>query len=300
MAKSRVVVLGCSGMLGQQVAREFSENYPAEVIRVGRSGDVDVRFNFLEQSSAAIAKEIGLQKGDWLINCIGWIPQKSVSPSVDERLAYSLNVDLPKKLDQLAGLLGVRVLQVGTDCVFDGSQGHYNELSKQVPIDLYSETKILGEKEQSNSMVVRSSIIGVDVNSTSGLFSWFISQAKSASVNGYLDHYWNGVTTKAMASIFRGIVEQEAFKKGTWHLVPKNYVSKFELLTMFKELMSIPIIVVPVNSPGGPRDRTLSTRHPEVSESLWKLGGYPGAPTIFDLVDEMVSDYLKRSVDDKI
>jgi dTDP-4-dehydrorhamnose reductase len=117
------------------------------------------------------------------------------------------------------------------------------------------------------------------------------------SLNGYVDHYWNGVTTSAMAKIFRGIVELDAFNKGIHHLVPINLVSKYELLTMFQELLGAEVQVEPVGGPSGPKDRTLSTIEPEVSNRLWHIGGYANIPSILTLVEEMISDYRQRSVD---
>jgi len=295
MAKSKVFVLGSSGMLGQQVSREFLSNFDSATVRCGRSGDVDIKFLFSGQSSEMIAKQLGLAQGDWLINCVGWIPQKAAGDSNDEKLAYELNVELPRKLNQLSASLGVKVLQVGTDCVFDGLRGGYVESSEMTEIDLYSRTKILGEKEQRLAMIVRSSIIGCDLNSSSGLFSWFLSQANQSSVSGYVDHRWNGVTTQALARVFRGIVQADEFKPGAWHLVPRDIVTKHQLLQIFQALLGAAVRVEAASSKDGPRDRTLSTEVPELSSRLWSLGGYSEAPSIRDMVGEMILEYKGAS-----
>jgi dTDP-4-dehydrorhamnose reductase len=294
VAPSKIVILGSNGMLGQQVSREFLANSRYEVVRCARSGG-DSQFSFTGQASEVIANELNLKSGDWLVNCVGWIPQKALGDSTDEKNAYDLNVKLPMELNKLSGSMDLKVIQVGTDCVFDGIQGGYTESSEMKGIDLYSRTKILGEQGQPLAMLIRSSIIGADFNSLSGLFSWFVSQSKEPFVSGFVDHRWNGVTTQALARVFRGIVESNEHRPGTWHLIPRDAVSKYELLKIFQELLGSDVRVDAVASKSGPRDRTLSTLNPDYSSRLWGMGGYPEVPSIREMVEEMISDYLEMS-----
>lgn len=298
MARSKILILGSNGMLGQQVSQEFASEFQLEVVRCARIGG-DLKFTFTGQSSEAIANELSLRPGDWLINCVGWIPQKALGDSSDERNAYKLNVELPMKLNELSGTLGLKVLQVGTDCVFDGLRGGYTESSVMNEVDLYSRTKILGEKEQTLAMIIRTSIIGIDFKSASGLFSWFVSQSKEASVSGYVDHLWNGVTTQALARVFRGVVEADEHRSGARHLVPRDVVTKYELLKIFQECLGSDVRVDSANSVSGPRDRTLGTVDPEYSSRLWRMGGYFEAPSIREMVEEMISDYLEIAEHEK-
>lgn len=285
-------------MLGQQVSREFSSNISTKVVRSGRSGG-DVQFTYTGQKSETIAEELKLESNDWLINCVGWIPQKFIGDASDEKNALELNVELPTRLDELSQSMGLKVLQVGTDCVFDGIKGGYTESSEKSGNDLYSRTKIMGETEQAHAMIIRTSIIGPDVNSSSGLFSWFLTQLDQPSVHGYVDHLWNGVTTQALARVFKGVVEQGQYWPGTCHLVPSDFVSKYELLKMFEEFLGVSVHVEPSASKAGPKDRTLATSRPDCSSKLWDMGGYSKTPSIREMVKDMISDYLEMSQHEK-
>jgi dTDP-4-dehydrorhamnose reductase len=59
--------------------------------------------------------------------------------------------------------------------------------------------------------MIRVSIIGHELSSNYSLLDWFLNS--DGTVNGYDDHYWNGVTTLAWAKICSSIMNN-------WDTVP--------------------------------------------------------------------------------
>jgi dTDP-4-dehydrorhamnose reductase len=283
-----VIVLGSSGMLGQEVTRVFAKeglkhsNFSRQV---GSSNF----FEFDDQSADEISDILSISPGAYVINCIGWIPQRGTGdPIVDEANAWKMNVRLPTMLEKLAEKMSVKVLQVATDCVFDGSTGKYLESDSPNADDIYGKSKIEGELSQPSSMRIRCSIIGQDRNSSAGLFSWYKSQPKESSVTGYANHFWNGVTTTALARLFFGIIHEGKFLAGVQHWIPEDSVSKLELLTAFKDSLGRNAAnVIPGEGPA-PVDRTLSTVDPVMSQKYWSLAGYGKAPSISTLIGDLV------------
>ena len=277
-------------MLGQQVTRVFGRE-GISFDEIGAEGSLTQGFKFAGQSPSELGELLQLCGGEFVINCIGWIPQKaSGDSSVDARTAELVNHEFPAALDVLSQRHGVKVLQVGTDCVFAGTQGRYTETSAKDATDLYGASKILGESAQVNAMVIRSSIIGPDMRSSAGLFSWYMSQPLSSHVVGFENHLWNGVTTLALARLFAGIIRLDAFDAGVRHWVPEGVVSKYELLKQFHSKVpnTAPVErgLATYNS-----DRTLATDFKDTNRHLWSLAGYSQVPYVADLVDELILDF---------
>lgn len=291
LAKDQIIILGSSGMLGQQVSRVFSQKglVAKELSQKGLGAS---QFTFSGETAPELALSLGLEGEEWIINCVGWIPQKSVGKdSVDSKIAKLLNTELPYKLDQLGDSHGVRVLQVTSDCVFSGRAGPYSEDFHFDPTDLYGATKVSGERLQSRSMKIRASIIGPDINSRAGLFSWALGQQGKDFIPGFNNHFWNGVTTLAMGRLFAGIIMEQKFMAGNFHWTPSDWVTKAKLLSEIRN--SLPDLVPRVVPMAAQQsvDRRLATLYPEQNLDFWKIAGYKLEPRIEDLVAELAEDY---------
>ena len=266
MGKMKTLILGASGMLGHKIT-EMLEG----AIAVTR-GEFEATEDNLEQF------ELGAD--DWIINCIGAIPQKTTR--VYDMLA--LNTAFPLRL---ASENPQKILQIGTDCVYSGSTGSYDELSQPDAKELYGVTKRLGEASRPNVMLLRTSIVGPELTGKRSLFEWVRNQPEGAVIEGYADHGWNGVTTEAFARVAKGIISGGLFSPGTQHLVPADTLSKAELVQLIaNRLGRDDITVVPVQT-GKPIDRTLATREPELNARLWQAGGYSKPPAISEMIGAM-------------
>lgn len=284
-------------MLGQQVQAVFAQS-SHDVSFFARDSRRADFFEFRGQKQSELMETLQLRGGEWIINCIGWIPQKSSGLEVDDReLSRLLNVELPKKLNALSKDIDVKVLQVATDCVFLGKQGGYSESSIADATDLYGLSKANGEKEQDNAMLIRSSIIGPDARSQSGLFSWYESRRGELFVNGYKNHLWNGVTSLALAKLFLGLVNSATFNPGTFHWTPSDSVSKHDLLQMFRLHLGTSVFPEVRESHAGEfSDRRLCTNSAERNQFLWQTAGYSEIPSIGKLVSEMISTHSARKL----
>ena len=135
-------------------------------------------------------------------------------------------------------------------------------------------------------MNLRCSIIGSELSGKKSLFEWVKTQPIGATLNGYTEHFWNGLTTDAFAKIVKGVIENDGFFTGWQHIVPSNQVSKHELLQlMAKRLERNDLTILPRETDR--IDKTLQTIKPEHNQKLWAFAGYDGLPTIETLVSSM-------------
>lgn len=260
---TKVLILGSSGMLGSMVLKYLSGK------------DLDIKAPKREELNEEYKKDdFPFYNYDYIINCIGIIKQKLNDPEE----AIKINSLFPYILRRQAP--NATIIQIATDCVFSGNRGVYTEHEKHDAIDIYGKTKSLGEVKDSNFYNIRCSIIGFDKSNVS-LLSWFLSQKK---VNGYMSHYWNGITTLHFAKLCYAIISKKRILPNVLHFIPKDIISKYSLLKIIAKNFKKDIVI---NSyEGAVIDRTLSTIY-DLNESLWHDMGYTFVPTIDQMVEEL-------------
>ena len=138
-------------------------------------------------------------------------------------------------------------------------------------------------------MHVRVSTIGRELGRSTLLLEWVLSHPPGATIPGYTDHFWNGVTTNHFAKVARGLVEKDGFESGLFHLVPANELSKADLVRQIASAFGRSDLMVKDTDSGKPINRTLSTNNPDFNRQMWVGAGYPEIPTIEQLIAEIAS-----------
>ena len=301
---NKVVVLCASGMLCSMVADVLSRETEIEVIATVRSKEmIDFGKKHLPKADwrtfsvdlPTLKNQLdALGRIDWIVNAIGLTKPYTHddNPAEVERATIG-NTLFPIVVSQYAENIGAKVLQIGTDCVYSGVKGHYNESDKQDPNDAYGKTKSLGETCYPSMHILRTSIIGPEPKAYVFLIEWFLKQAQNSTVNGFTNHQWNGVTTLHFAKLCRGIIKYRPELPRVQHIIPTDEISKYELLKAFAESYRRQDITINPTEAGVVVDRTLSTNNPDFNRTLWKLAGYENQPpTIPQMVKEVANfDY---------
>ena len=295
---NRILVLGKDGMLGTMVSKYFTSLNEYEVYLTSRRDDLTVfndnvrKFDVSKDPLEILINEIN---PDFLINCIGIIkPEINEDNKESIEKAININTYFPLKISQLAKNKNFKYIQIGTDCVFSGGVGDYLEDASQDANDIYGKTKIGGETEHADKYILRGSIVGPESGDGKSLLNWFLSQS-SNKVNGFSDHMWNGITTLNFAKIVDGMIKNNNFNFHTQHVVPKDEVSKYDLLIYFKKYFDVDVIIEKSNSSNSV-NRSLKTNNQDKNIKLWKDAGYSSVPSIEENIKELSESPLTKGI----
>jgi dTDP-4-dehydrorhamnose reductase len=294
---STVLILGASGMLGSAVLKEFS-GFQGELIATTRVGTSlvaasNVRFLKFDAATDNLDSAFSIPI-DYVINCIGIIkPYINDTDPKQTETAFEINGAFPNRLQAWTTKRGAKVIQIATDCVFSGSKGKYLESHVHDALDVYGKSKSLGEAKSDSMMHLRVSIIGPEVDRNSSLLEWVRNQSKNAEVSGYTDHFWNGITSMHFAKIARGIIENDLFEAGVFHVVPQDSVTKSELVSLIAKYLGRSDIEVKPTATGANINRTLGTNFPAKNKRFWQAAGYDAPPTIEKMVSEVIASKSK-------
>lgn len=263
-----IVILGGTGMLGSMVVKHLTETSKYAVDYSVRNKDIiDKRAFYFDPLDLATYNNI--PDSDYYINCIGII-----KPNMFKNMANSVYINavvpyiLAQKFDN--------VIHITTDCVFSGEDGKYNENSLHDALDEYGKSKSLGEPVN-ECMVLRTSIIGPEIRNYTSLISWVLQQGEK-EINGYTNHFWNGITTLQYAKICEQIIDNNLYQKGLFHIHSPITVNKFELVSKINDHYKVGAEVIPTEAAES-IDRTMTSvkplckklRVPEIFEQISEL-----------------------------
>jgi dTDP-4-dehydrorhamnose reductase len=294
-----VVILGSTGMIGSTLVKYFHElNIP--IIEVNREGVGVARASGVVQFDALsdnIYKLVSnFPKNTTFINLFGVIRHKIDLESEESiKSAKLLNSFFPKELTKAVQEVNGGVIQIATDCIYSGKAGGYTEFSKADPVDLYGKSKYDGECMSSNLMTLRVSAIGREYRNHIELMDWVIYQKPKATLKGFENHLWNGITTLHFAKLVASIIINKLFTPGTFHIVPGNSISKFELVSLIARHSNRSDLTILKTRDSNTVNRTLSTDFPDFNSMIWVSAGYEFPPTIEVMVGEYFDWLLQQS-----
>jgi dTDP-4-dehydrorhamnose reductase len=285
-----VTVMGISGMLGSTV-HDYLSHRDLEVRGTARG---QREADGIQALDVTTADEGDLQRAiegsEWVVNCIGAVKQRiDESDPHSTGWAIDVNAAFPHRLARVAEQVGARVIQIATDCVYSGSRGAYVESDPHDPLDAYGKSKSLGEVRSEAFRHLRCSVVGPETGAAVSLLGWFLSQPPGCQVTGFTDHRWNGVTSLQFAQLCDAIVTEEVPDFGLLHVVPRDDVSKCDLLRSFALHFDRGDIEIKEAPSGQPLDRTLATEQAEINESLWASAGFPAPPSVDEMVEQLAS-----------
>lgn len=237
-ARSRVLVIGATGMLGHVVLRELAVSDKLNVSGTVRAaGSVRLLPPGLRDRTIAgidvenpdtLVSAFADAQPDVVVNCVGLV--KQLSNAEDPLAALPINSIFPHRLSRLCALSGARLVHISTDCVFSGSKGMYAETDPSDAVDLYGKSKFLGEVAAPHAVTLRTSIIGHELASAHGLLEWFLAQ--TGEVKGYRRAIFSGLPTVELARVIRDVVLPLPMLSGVYHVAAAP-ITKLDLLNLF-------------------------------------------------------------------
>ncbi|MFH0912650.1 MAG: sugar nucleotide-binding protein [Patescibacteria group bacterium] len=256
--KPKVAILGVTGMVGNSIYQTLQDR--CDLLLVYRNKeklnlldqrhgevnqhttyllDLDIVYReYLKNSakgtllSPTLTKLVNeLSTCDWVINALAIITPYC---EIDPGLTFFINSAFPHLL---AEILGSKLIHIATDCVFNGSIGApYDEMAPKLPADVYGLSKALGEPPK--ALVIRTSFIGLELTGNRSLLGWLISE-KGKTVNGYTNHWWNGITALEFGHVCQKIINREVTPEpGVYHIFSED-ITKHDLLVKLNQKFNL-------------------------------------------------------------
>lgn len=244
----KIYIFGSNGMLGNYVYDLLKQYYT--VIPITRK-EYDIIVDPISKLYNVLKD---LMNEDVVINCTGLIPQNNH----ELREYIKVNSIFPNILSEICN----HFIQISTDCVFSGIKGNYDENDLHDTTSYYGISKSLGEND--NMTIIRTSIIGEELNHKKSLLEWVLKQKY---IKGYSTQYWNGITCYSLAKYIKNVIDTQTYWKGVRHLYSEDIVSKYELCKYIRDIYQLDIEIDPVDECG--KNMTLTSKYTKPMNTIY-------------------------------
>jgi dTDP-4-dehydrorhamnose reductase len=147
VGKIKTLIFGAGGMLGTELCSIFPE-----AVRL-KHADVDIR------DREKVIHAIKSNQPEVVINAAAYTAVDDCEDN--QELAFEINGKAPGYMAQGCAITGAKLIHYSTDYIFDGSQKEYFENDSPDPINIYGESKLMGEiniiKNMKNFRIIRTS-----------------------------------------------------------------------------------------------------------------------------------------------
>lgn len=288
----RVLILGATGALGHVMFTWLSGRADLEVFGTVRDqeqagrwfppdllnkclGNVDAfNFNSLIHALVTVKPEV-------VLNCIGIVKQSHLA--ADPVMSISINSLFPHRLAVACRLAGIRLIQMSTDCVFDGVRGNYREEDPTNALDIYGRTKAMGEVTSAGCLTVRTSIICHELRGKLGLLEWFLAQKDQT--RGFTQAVFSGFPMITFTKIIESYLLDDSGLTGLYH-ISSAPIAKYDLLKLVAKQYGKDIKII--------ADDSLKVDRSLDSSAFRKITGYT-PPSWPEMVAEMHQHYLSST-----
>ena len=251
--KTRILIFGASGMLGNALLRYFAAKESFQVVASVRNAD-SLRNTAYEPNYQLITgvdaenlddlhRVFDEARPDVVVNCVGVV--KQLAAAEDALVSIPLNSLLPHRLARLCAATGSRLIHISTDCVYSGKKGGYVESDLPDADDLYGRSKLMGEVGYPHAITLRTSLIGHELRGARSLVNWFLAQ--EGSVRGFTKAIFSGLPTVEIARVIEEYVLPHPELHGLYHL-SVGPINKHDLLSMVKDVYGKQIEIIPDDS----------------------------------------------------
>jgi dTDP-4-dehydrorhamnose reductase len=241
----RVLILGCSGILGHVLFLYLKAFANLEVIGICSENSRRLRFCQKFSNSIVFLDLANFVKLSEVVNEIR--PHFVINCSVKKNLIGDKIIDsifvnsiLPHKISDLAISNNFRFIHISTDSVFgDNFEGKLETDSIEIK-DLYSASKVLGEPLGPKSVVIRTSIVG---HSLTGEVGFLDSVRSVKTYHGYSLVLFAGTTVLELSKIIYRMITDDEILNGIYHVKGKK-ISKYSLAELISKVYNLNLTLV--------------------------------------------------------
>lgn len=233
-AKTKILIIGASGLLGSKIYEKFLENYKT-IGTYSKNKEKNLYFYDMMQKDLTIFKEI---KPNIVIHTAGLTKLDPCETNKEE--TYKINVAGTENIIKGCKLNNSKIVYISTDFVFDGKKGNYNEEDITNPLSYYAKTKLKSEEIVKNSgldyIIARVAVLyGAKQNNK--LVSWCVDNLKNQEyVTLIADHIRTPTLVDDIAKALNVLIQKN--RTGTYHIAGSEKLSAFSMGVRIAEVFN--------------------------------------------------------------
>jgi len=242
LSKKNILVTGSNGQLGMECKVLMNENPIYNMLCLDRE-ELNI------ENKKDIEEYFQLNKIDVCINAAAYTAVDLAEKEIDK--ANLVNGEAVGNLAAVCHQFGAKFIHVSTDYVFNGEkQEGYDETDETGPINVYGESKLLGEKmamaNNANSIIIRTSWVYSSFGKNF-VKTMMKLMSERESINVVCDQTGRPTYAKNLAIAIFKLIEQAA-PGGIYHYADEGAINWFEFASEIKKICNYQCNINPIPS----------------------------------------------------
>lgn len=229
--KASILITGGSGLLALNWAVTMSERYAVTLglndrkIKLSNAESIPVDLTSVEDF-CVLLEEL---RPAVVIHTAGLTSVEACerNPALAKEINVGLTVNVAKAVKQV----GIKLVHISTDHLFDGTKPNISEDEPIVPLNEYGKTK--GEAEQEvlsfneNSLIVRTNFYGWGPTYRSSFSDMIINNLRAGKkITLFDDVYYTSILAEKLVTTTHDLIDRNA--SGVYHVVGDDRMTKYE------------------------------------------------------------------------
>jgi dTDP-4-dehydrorhamnose reductase len=232
--KTRILIVGSNGMLGQRLTESFTSSGNFELLSVSiedESAIPGIDYKKLDIIQKHKVKEVILDFfPDFIINVAAFT---NVDKSETEKeTAWKINVNGVENIAFYSWTIDAHLIHISTDYIFDGKNGPYSENDKPNPVGYYGRTKLASENSirisGTKNTIIRTNILyGPAKYGRPDFVKWVVNSLRDNNVIRIVtDQVGNPTYIDDLVDSINKIIELK--KEGVYNIGGREMISRYD------------------------------------------------------------------------
>jgi len=261
----KIIVTGCSGLLGQYLLRRLdAKNVILGIDRNARSFAFRGKWEQCDlRNSQQVRQIMGKFNPQIVIHTAAWVDVDGCQ--VNPSKAKESNETLTKIVVE-SSPKNSKIVYISSEMVFPGTRPYARESDPTRPLNVYGRTKLAGEKIVQKSgrpyLIVRTNFFGWSSGRKKTFGEWLIQSLREKQpIRLFTDFFFTPLYAGLMADRLENLLRKDA--QGVVHLGGRDRVSKYEFGMKLAQMSGLPFASVKAAKMGSVR--TLAKRPKDIS-----------------------------------
>jgi dTDP-4-dehydrorhamnose reductase len=286
LKKPRVFVCGASGLLGGDLCTYFQNHgidYQGTYYRHPAPNLIQVDFNKSEDIEQAM-------KSFETTVCVNCVVERMVNVCEEDwQTTKSVNIDLPNRIARVCQKLGIHLIHISTDYVFDGKSPPYLPSSSTNPLQNYGISKLISENRVfascKTTTVIRVSVLytenvrNLEDNAVTLIGKKVLNRIEPSKEDNYSVRRPNYIPD--FCHFIGDMVKNP--KSGTFHYYnPHVATTKYQTAEYISEFLHKPMVnhIQPIERCDVPIEDVERPLDTQLIDNQYKINKYPFTPFI--------------------
>ena len=232
--KTRILLVGSNGMLGQRLVESFNSSGKFELLSVSMEDESflpGVEYKKLDIVQRQKVREVVLDFfPDFIINAAAFT---NVDKSETEKeIAWKINVTGTENIAFYSWTIDAHLIHFSTDYIFNGKNGPYVEDDLPNPVGYYGRTKLAAENSirisGTRNTIIRTNVLyGPAKTGRPDFVKWVVNSLRDKKVIRIVtDQIGNPTYIDDLASAINKIIELK--KEGIYNIGGREMISRYD------------------------------------------------------------------------